>query len=82
MPFVAMVTLVSLDYLDLNRWYDRASLAIIVGFYAISVFWWWWALHRIGDIYKRQIKIDHGFEDLKNDIKETKKIITNDVSDR
>ena len=82
LPFVAIITLISLDYLDLDRWYDQVSLAIIVGFYSASVLWWWWALYRIGDIYKRQVKIDQGFEELKKEIKETKKIITSDVSNR
>jgi hypothetical protein len=74
-PFVALALLISFDYLNLTKLQETATIAVIISFITISVFWWWWAIYRIIDIVKTVKKSQENFEEIKSNIRETKKNI-------
>lgn len=82
LPFVALAVLVSLDFLNLDNLYHIATLIIIITFFSVSVFWWWWAIDAIRRMFVIMKRTEENFEEVKQSLKETKKIIKDDLGNR
>lgn len=82
LPFVALSTLVSLDFLNLEQTYHIVSLIVIITFFAVSVFWWWWAIDAIRQMFLIMKRTEENFNEVKSTLEETKKIIKDDLGNR
>lgn len=78
LPFVALAILVLESYLGWEDLYSKTLLIIIVIFFSISVFWWWWAISKIVQILESFQRTEQHFEDVKSELRETRKTIRGD----
>ena len=80
-PFVALFSMVVLEYLGLETIKQNISIIIAVIFFAVSVFWWWWVMAKVRQMFGFVDEQMQTFNEIKKDIKETKELI-NDLDPR
>lgn len=75
LPFVALAILIVEEYIGLDSTYRKTVASVLVIFFAVSVFWWWWALHKIKYVIQSLRNTDKNFEEVKQELRETKQIL-------
>lgn len=81
LPFVAIGILVFEYLIGWDTVMAKTLTTIAIVFFSISVFWWWWALHKIIIILESLKVTDERFEDIKEELKQTRKTLRGDNVD-
>jgi ABC-type Na+ efflux pump permease subunit len=81
LPFVAIAVLVFEYLIGWDTAMARTLTTIAIVFFSISVFWWWWALHKITVILGSLKETDARFEDIKEELRQTRKTLRGDDVD-
>ena len=74
-PFVALAIIVGEVLLGFDNLVQSTSLIILITFIGTSVLWWWWAISKIALIVESIGLNADRFNDIINDLKETRKLV-------
>lgn len=75
LPFLALGILIFEHYLGWETIYVKTLVIISITFFTTSVYWWWWALNKIIALMESFHRTEQHFEDIKTELKETRKAI-------
>jgi hypothetical protein len=78
LPLTALAVISLSYFLGTDTWLKCAIIATVAGFMLASFTWWWWAIDKIRAWFKLIGETQIALSEIKDDIKEVKK----DVSDR
>lgn len=82
LPFVALGLLVLEYWIGSTKWFEITLLSITLIFFTVSVFWWWWAIHKIMIILEGMNRTSDNFEEIKQQLEDTKKSFQETFGDR
>lgn len=80
-PFVALTILILELWLGEPEFIQKTIKFITITFITVSVFWWWWAIHKIIVILESMERTSDNFEDVKKELRETRKSFTRTFGD-
>jgi hypothetical protein len=75
LPFTALSIIIFEYLIGWNELIDKTIIIIAVVFITLGVFWWWWAIHKIVKILDSMSKTEERFEEIKQELRETRKAI-------
>lgn len=82
LPFLALGILIFEYFLGWHDLVSKTLTIIAVTFFSVSVFWWWWALNKIVILFEAMNKNETNFEEIKYELRETRKVLKENVGDR
>lgn len=82
LPFIALAIIIFEHFVGWDGFIGKTIIVISVSFFSISVFWWWWALNKFVKILEAFREAEDSFLDMKNELRETRKLIQDDLDNR
>lgn len=76
LPLVALAILAFESFIGCHDLFSKSLIVISVTFFSISVYWWWWALNKFLDILKAMQLTQEKIDSVKEEIIETRKVVT------